>query len=95
MNRIKFLSITLVFTVSLLFLIKFALYPVSSFFLHFYGIKYDFSTIDYESDYKIAIEDFVLEIDNVVNFKAGKIVFSVGRKSVNFLKKSICSATLR
>jgi len=86
-NRIKFLSITLLFTVSLLFAVKFAFYPVSSFFLDIYGIRYDFSRIDYESGRRIVLEDFSLEIKDILSFKGGKLSVSAGRKSSGFLQK--------
>ncbi len=86
-NRIKFLSITLLFTVSLLFTVKFAFYPVSSFFLDIYGIRYDFSRIDYESGRRIVFEDLSIEIKDMLSFKAGKLTFSAGRKSSGFLQK--------
>ncbi|HSW59926.1 MAG TPA: translocation/assembly module TamB domain-containing protein [bacterium] len=87
MNRIKFLSIILLFTVSFLFAVKFAFYPVSSFFLDIYGIRYDFSKIDYEPGRRIVFEDLSVEIKDLLSFKAGKLAFSIGRKSSGFLEK--------
>lgn len=86
-KRIKFLSAILLFTVFTLFMMQFAIYPVSSFFLDIYGIKYDFSNIRLERKTGIVFDDFSIEIKDMMTLKADKLALSIGRKSSGFLQK--------
>jgi len=86
-NRYKFLSAILIFTVGLMFIARFSFYPVTSFILEVFGVSYNFSDISFDMDGTLEIEDLSVHVDDIVDFKSEKLALSIGRRTTGFLKK--------
>lgn len=72
-----------------MFIIKFTFYPVSSYFLRFLGISYDFSTVEIDFDGNIGIKKLSVIIDNLLEFSTDNLQVGFSRRTSGFLKKDI------
>jgi len=93
-NRYRFISAILIFTVGIMFIIRFSFYPVTSFILDAFGINYDFSDMSVDTDGTVKLEDLSLNIDGVAGFKCESLAFSIGRRTTGFLKKEFVISRL-
>lgn len=89
MKRFKFISSTLVFIVAFLFIINFTFYPASSYLLKFFGVSYNFSTIDLDFDGNIKISKLSVLIKDLLEFKTDNLEIGFSRRTSGFLKKEI------
>lgn len=93
-NRHRIISAVLIFSVGIMFIVRFSFYPVTSFILDAFGIGYNFSDISIDTDGVVRLEDLTVDVDGVVSFKCRMFAFSIGRRTTGFLKKEFVLSRL-